>query len=130
LRHVFLLMVLFVAAGWSAAEVELGPEPSRRADEPEWRRTSQGWVKVGGAGPAALQDRPVKPAAEPSLHPGVVAAFLFCCGLLSLLAFERRPGAWGASPMRSSAERPMTVSPEAMQQLSQRACDLVNPHKM
>jgi hypothetical protein len=125
-----------VAAGWSAAEMELGRSAAPRAAEPEWRRTSQGWVKVGGAGPTVLKNRPTEPAGDPRLHPGVLAAFLFCSALLSLLAFEHRAARLAAAKDASvspavglSLWKASSASNAAMQHLSQRACDLVNPHR-
>jgi hypothetical protein len=136
LRYAFVLLMICVTAGWSAAEMELSRSDAR-AGEPEWRRTSQGWVKVGGAGPTALKSGPTKPAPEPSLHPGILAAFLLCSALLSLLAFEHRASrlaaakdARGGVPATGS---PVLYAPSsshaAIQHVSHRASDLVNPHR-
>ena len=89
MQYVSWLVVLLVAVGWSAAEMPLADPPRAHSSDPEWRRTAEGWIKVGPAGAAALSrpQREVRP--EPALHPGVVAAFLLSLGLASLLLFDR-----------------------------------------
>ena len=92
------LGAIVVALGWLAANIQIGGEPVaaiERSVGPEWRRTSDGWIKVGSAGAAAL-NRPSpqpKPAPEPPLHPGIVSIFMLLAGVLSLSLFERHPSA-------------------------------------
>ena len=89
MQYVSWLVVLLVAVGWTAAEMPLADPPTARSSDPEWRRTAEGWIKVGPAGVAALS-RPLREVrTEPALHPGVVAAFLLLLGFGSLLLFDR-----------------------------------------
>jgi hypothetical protein len=89
-RQVARLIVLLMAIGWLAVEIELGGARPPEAAGPEWRRTSEGWIKVGTSGPRGLVRHESQPAGEPALHPGLVAAFLLLAGVLSLaLPIER-----------------------------------------
>jgi hypothetical protein len=91
-RHLLGLVLLLVALGWWTADSDWGAEPApAAASGPQWRRTTDGWIKVGSGGASAL-DRPApQRAAEPALHPGVVAAFMLLAGVLSLSLFDARP---------------------------------------
>ena len=102
------LGALVLGLGWLTADIHFAEKSDERVHGPEWRRTSQGWIKVGHAGAAAL-DRPIpQPAAEPALHPGIVAIFMLLSGVLSLSLFEQRPS---RAPMPcgagNSARRPV-----------------------
>jgi hypothetical protein len=89
------LGVIVIGLGWLATNIQIGGEPVaavERSVGPEWRRTSDGWIKVGSSGASAL-NRPSpqpKPASEPPLHPGIVAVFMLLAGVLSLSLFERQ----------------------------------------
>jgi hypothetical protein len=85
------LAAVLLGLGWLAAEIPLeGERPIVDSSGPEWRRTSDGWIKVGNHGAAAL-DRPnPRPAREPSLHPAVVSIFMLLSGVLALSLFDCR----------------------------------------
>jgi hypothetical protein len=89
--HACQLALLLIAILWTATEFqpELRPEPT--AAGPEWRRTSEGWVKVGRSGASGLTAADPQPAPEPALHPAAVAAGLLFAGVFFLGLFER-PG--------------------------------------
>jgi len=88
-RYIAWLVVLLVAVGWSAAEMPLADPPSPRSADPEWRRTTEGWMKVGPAGAAALTRPQPELRAEPAVHPSLVAAFLLSLAVSALLLFDR-----------------------------------------
>jgi hypothetical protein len=92
--HMIQLAAVLLGLGWLAAEIRLeGEKPIADSASPEWRRTSDGWIKVGNHGAAAL-DRPnPQRAREPSLHPAVVSVFMLLSGVLALSLFDRRPAA-------------------------------------
>ena len=87
--HVCQLTLLLFAILWTATEIPSAPDAQPIAAGPEWRRTSEGWVKVGSLGASALTVANPQPAANPTLHPAAVAGFLFCVGVLSLVLCER-----------------------------------------
>ena len=86
--HTCPLALLLLATLWTATEFESASQPVIDSAGPEWRRTSEGWVKVGIAGAAGLAVADPKPVQDPALHPGAVAAFMLLGGLLSLAAFD------------------------------------------
>ncbi len=101
MRYVVRLVVLLMALGWLGVEIQLGSQRSSEVAGPEWRRTSDGWIKVGASGAAALTRPDSPPASEPVLHPGLVAAFVLSAALLSLAFFdERRPSIDGVNRLR------------------------------
>jgi hypothetical protein len=86
------LGAVLVGLGWFAAEIPIVGEPvsaNERSGAPKWRRTSDGWIKVGTSGAAALNPPNPQAASDPSLHPGIVAVFMLLSGVLSLSLFER-----------------------------------------
>lgn len=87
--HVVTLVVLLTAIGWSATEFQPAPQPEPTVIDPDWRRTSEGWIKVGARGAAGLNMAAPNPAQDPALHPGVVAIFVLLAGVLSLMTFDR-----------------------------------------
>ena len=89
MRYVAVLVMLVVAVGWCLAEVPIAREPTPTAFGPEWRRTNEGWVKVGGDGAAGLVTPQTEPAKPPRVHPGLLSAFLLAAALVSLLWFDR-----------------------------------------
>jgi hypothetical protein len=97
LREVAVVQVIQLSAvvlglGWLAAEIPLGGEkPIADSTGPQWRRTSEGWIKVGDTGSAALSRPNPQPASEPPLHPAVVAVFILFSGVLALSLFDQRP---------------------------------------
>ena len=87
--HTCPLALLLFAILWTATEFQPEPRPASIARGPEWRRTSEGWIKVGSSGPADLGVAKPKPVQDPALHPAAVAAFMLLGGLLTLAAFDR-----------------------------------------
>lgn len=83
------LGAVLIGMGWLAAEIPVGGKPVEQPQGPAWRRTSDGWIKVGSSGAAVLNGPNPRPAAEPALHPGIVAVFMLLSGVLSLSFFER-----------------------------------------
>jgi hypothetical protein len=86
------LGAVLLGLGWIAAEIHIGGEVVEAIEQsggPEWRRTNDGWIKVGRSGAAALNRPDPQPASEPSLHPGIVAVFMLLSGVLSLSLCER-----------------------------------------
>jgi hypothetical protein len=55
---------------------------------PEWRRTSEGWIKVGSLGASGLNQANPQPVKDPMLHPAAVGAFMLLTGVLFLGLFE------------------------------------------
>jgi hypothetical protein len=99
-RYVAVLVVLVVAVGWCLAEVHIAGDSAQGVTDglanselhgsgPEWRRTSEGWVKVGADGAAGLVTPQTEPAKPPRLHPGLLSAFLLAAALVSLIWFDR-----------------------------------------
>jgi hypothetical protein len=84
-----LLIVLGVLVGWCLSEAPTPAVAPAASHGPEWRRTADGWIKVGSDGPAGLSSARPEPAKPPKVHPGMVAAFLLAAGLVSLLVFDR-----------------------------------------
>ncbi len=81
------LMRVGNAAEWS----DFQPTDGRPATDSGWRRTSQGWIKVGPLGAAGLLPSPSSPTSiDPPLHPGVLAMFLALASVLGLVLFEGR----------------------------------------
>jgi hypothetical protein len=103
------LGAVLLGLSWIAAEVRLeGDTAIEHTPSPEWRRTSDGWIKVGHHGAAAL-DRPnPQRAKDPSLHPAIVSIFMLLSGVLALSFFDRHQPArlcpTEPRPMRQSAK--------------------------
>jgi hypothetical protein len=87
-RFVGLLIVIVVAVALYLADMPSRGTAPPRATGPEWRRTSEGWIKVGSDGAAGLVAPDPEPAEPPKLHPGLLAAFLLAAGLVALIWFE------------------------------------------
>ncbi|MEX2138706.1 MAG: hypothetical protein WD894_05555 [Pirellulales bacterium] len=99
--------MLLIAVGWTATEFQPAGQPDPVAATPDWRRTSEGWVKVGAAGAAGLEAASPAPARDPALHPGAVAAFLLLVGSLCLALFERPVVALHKTESVSRSEHPV-----------------------
>jgi hypothetical protein len=97
------LLMLLIAILWTATEFQPAPQPAPVAAGPDWRRTSEGWIKVGSSGAAGLDVATPQPAEDPALHPAAVTAFLLFAGLLSLALFER-PGSVAVTPIETSGQ--------------------------
>jgi hypothetical protein len=98
------LGAVLLGLGWLVAEIPTGGKPVEQPQGPAWRRTSEGWIKVGSSGAAVLIRPNAQPAAEPALHPGIVAVFMLLSGVLSLSLFERHQTV--ISTMHSWVPRP------------------------
>jgi hypothetical protein len=98
------LAAVLLGLGWLAAEIPTGGKPVEHPQGPAWRRTSDGWIKVGSSGAAALNRPKPRPASEPALHPGILASFILLSGVLSLSHFEQHQTVTGT--MHSCIPRP------------------------
>jgi hypothetical protein len=88
--QLFQLSAVILGLGWLATEIHFGGQAVERSGGPEWRRTNDGWIKVGSSGAAALNAPKPRPAAEPAIHPGILTVFLLLSSVLSLSLFERQ----------------------------------------
>jgi hypothetical protein len=88
--HACQLLLLLSAIVWTATEFQSARQPEKvAAAGPEWRRTTEGWIKVGSLGASGLKASDPQPVQDPTLHPAAVAAFSLLAGVLSLAWFER-----------------------------------------
>lgn len=83
--------LLLFAALWTATELPSPPQPAAAVTGPEWRHTSEGWIKVGASGAAGLGETKIQPVEEPAIHPAALSAFMLFGGLFSLAAFDDMP---------------------------------------
>jgi hypothetical protein len=86
--HACQLLLLLIAIVWTASEFQPAPEPRPIATGPEWRRTTEGWIKVGSLGASGLDQANPQPVKDPLLHPAAVTAFMLLTGVLFLVLFE------------------------------------------
>jgi hypothetical protein len=88
--HACQLLLLLIAILWTATEFHPAPQPDPITAGPDWRRTTEGWIKVGSLGASGLEETDPRPVQDPTLHPAAVAAFMLLAGLFLLIIFEPR----------------------------------------
>jgi hypothetical protein len=83
------MLLVLVGIGWGACRFEVTQQKSAASEQPQWRRTSQGWIKVGQVGPEALVARPSQAAPRTTIHPAIPAALALIVSVVSLVVFDR-----------------------------------------
>lgn len=84
MRRIGWFLVLLVAIGWLACEIQLpGTSPAAGARLDSWRRTRDGWERATWLTSQITSRRP-------ALHPGVVALLELLLSLTILVAFSGR----------------------------------------
>ena len=105
-------LLILVAVGWAASEVELPEKPASSARELDcWRRTRDGWERVTWL-------RPQIPPRRPALHPSVVGLLELLLSVTALVAFPARlrPNlAREAGPRGDSEQAPVGTGPRMHQ---------------
>ncbi len=92
------ILALIVVGSAAIAEIDIvAPFVAGNLDEPGWRRTSQGWVKVGALGDAAFARPNRTPVTRGALHPLLLTVFVTLASLAALISHS------GASEMDLSA---------------------------
>jgi hypothetical protein len=99
------ILALVMLSGVAMAEIHLvSTFTARSPHEPGWRRTAQGWIKVGPLGDAAFVQGEREPVTRGALHPLLLTAFVTLASLAALMSHESAANT--ASPARrESAER-------------------------
>jgi hypothetical protein len=83
------ILALIVLGGSAIADMDVvAPFVAGNPDEPGWRRTSQGWVKVGQLGDAAFMRPNRTPITRGALHPVLLSALVTLASLVALIAHE------------------------------------------
>ena len=93
------ILALVVICGVTMAEVSVvSPFTAQNPDEPGWRRTAQGWIKVGPLGDAAFIQPERKPVTRGVLHPLLLSMFIALASLAALMSHDGGTGtAWPIS---------------------------------
>jgi hypothetical protein len=109
-QRAFAILALVVIGGAAIAEVPIVAQfTARSTDEPGWRRTSQGWIKVGPLGDAAFVQPPREPVTRGALHPLVLTVFIALSSLAALVSLDS--AAKTVSPPRSEVSPQRRHSP-------------------
>jgi hypothetical protein len=83
------ILALVVIGGVAIAEVHIvSPFTARSSEDPGWRRTSQGWIKVGPLGDAAFVQPEREPITRGALHPLVLTVFVALASLAALVSHD------------------------------------------
>jgi hypothetical protein len=103
------ILALVVIGGVAIAEVNIVSRSTIACpDEPGWRRTSQGWIKVGPLGDAAFVQPDREPITRGALHPLLFTLFITLASLAALMSHE---GAANAASPPSSESLVQTCRP-------------------
>jgi hypothetical protein len=99
------ILALVVLGGVAMAEVNvISPFAAVSPDEPGWRRTAQGWIKVGPLGDAAFLQPTREPVTRAVIHPLVFSAFVALASLAALMLEDGVANA-ASPPSSDAAER-------------------------
>jgi hypothetical protein len=83
------ILALVVIGGVAIAEVHIVSRSTKASpDEPGWRRTSQGWIKVGPLGDAAFVQPDREPITRGAIHPLLLTLFVMLASLATLISFD------------------------------------------
>jgi hypothetical protein len=102
LRTVYFLLIVLVAIGWFAAEVEVTAPSSPVAGK--WRRTANGWE-------VSTQWYPPQTAARPPIHPIVVGSFQLLLSAWAVLIAQPRLSRQFAAKRESQATENQEIRP-------------------
>lgn len=105
MQRAIAILALVVIGSVTMAEVSVvSPFTAKNPDEPGWRRTAQGWIKVGPLGDAAFMQPEREPVTRGVLHPFLHSMFITLASLAALMSHDA--GTSMASPLSScTAER-------------------------
>ncbi len=89
MQRSLLILALIVLGSVAIADIDfVAPFVAGNPDEPGWRRTSLGWIKVGQLGDAAFTRPNRTPITRGALHPLLFSAFVTLASLVALIAHE------------------------------------------
>ena len=89
MQRALAILALVVIGGVAIAEVHIVSRSTVGSpDEPGWRRTSQGWMKVGPLGDAAFVQPDREPVTRGALHPLLLTVFITLASLAALISCD------------------------------------------